>query len=207
MESGKVRIAVLASGRGSNFQAIIDAVNEGSCAADIRVLITNKPDAHAITRAKENNIPVETLDRKQFETREQMDERIKELLDQYEVELVVLAGYMLLLKGKKLLEAYKNRIINIHPALLPSFPGVDAQKQAYEYGVKISGITIHFVDEELDSGPILYQETVDISDCKDAQETGNRILETEHKAYPKIIDSFSKGKYVIEGRRAEYIEG
>lgn len=207
MAERKVRIAVLASGRGSNFQAIIDAVKDGRCAAAIRVLITNKPDAYAITRAKENDIQVEVVERKQFASREELDDRIKELLDQYEVELVVLAGYMLLLKGKKLLEAYKNRIINIHPALLPSFPGVDAQKQAFEYGVKISGITIHFVDEELDAGPIIYQETVDISDCKDAQETGNRILETEHKAYPKIIDSFSKGRYVVEGRRARYIEG
>lgn len=202
----KVRIAVLASGRGSNFQAIIDAVKAGTCAAGIRVLITNKPDAYAITRAKENGIPVEILERKQFESREALDDKIKELLDQYEVELVVLAGYMLLLKGKKLLEAYKNKIINIHPALLPSFPGVDAQAQAFNHGVKISGITIHFVDEHLDAGPIIYQEAVDISDCNSAQETGDRILETEHKAYPKIVDSFAKGRYMIEGRRVKYVE-
>jgi phosphoribosylglycinamide formyltransferase-1 len=111
------------------------------------------------------------------------------------------------LKGKTLLEAYKNRIINIHPALLPSFPGVDAQKQAFEHGVKISGITIHFVDDHLDSGPIIYQEAVDISDCKTAQETADRILKTEHAAYPKIVDSFAKGIYKIEGRRAIFIPG
>jgi len=203
----KVKIAVLASGRGSNFQALIDAIKAGRCNADIRILITNKPDAKAIGRAKENGIPVEIVDPKAYETRERFDERIKELLDKYGIELVVLAGYMLLLKGKKLLDAYKNRIINIHPALLPSFPGVDAQKQAFDYGVKVSGITIHFVDEHLDAGPIIYQEAVDISGCKSAQETANRILETEHAAYPKIVDSFAKGKYIVEGRRAIYQKG
>ena len=207
MAEKKVRIAVLASGRGSNFQAIIDSVKAGACAADIRVLISDRQDAYAITRAKENGIPVEILDRKQFKTREELDGRIKEILDRHEVELAVLAGYMLLIKGKKLLESYKNRIINIHPALLPSFPGVDAQKQAFDYGVKISGITIHFVDENLDAGPIICQEAVDISACRDAQEAANRILETEHSAYPRAIDSFAKGKYLIEGRRAIYIPG
>ena len=200
----KVKIAVLASGRGSNFQAIVDATNAGTCSADIRVLIVNKPDAKAIDRAKENSIPAETLDRKQFKTREEMDDRIKELLDKYEVDLVVLAGYMLLLKGKKLLDVYQNRIINIHPALLPAFPGVDAQKQAFDYGVKISGVTIHFVDEHLDAGPIIYQEAVDISDCKTAEEAAHKILEAEHHAYPKVVDSFAKGKYIVEGRRVIY---
>jgi phosphoribosylglycinamide formyltransferase-1 len=207
MESRKIAIGVLASGRGSNFQAIIDAVKAGTCAADIKVLITNKPDAYAIERARKNNIPVETLDRKQFETREQMDDHIRRLLERYDVELVVLAGYMLLLKGKELLDAYKNKIINIHPALLPSFPGVDAQTQAFNHGVKVSGITIHFVDADLDAGPIIYQEAVDISDCKDAEETGDRILKAEHSAYPKIIDSFAKGKYKIQGRRVLFIRG
>ena len=205
MDRKKIRVAILASGRGSNFNAIIDAVKAGKCAADIRVLITNNPDALAIDRAKENRITVEIIERKDFDSREQMDERIKELLDKHDSELVVLAGYMLLLKGKKLLDAYKNRIINIHPALLPSFPGVEAQKQAFDYGTKISGITIHFVDEHLDAGPIIHQEAVDISDCKSVQETAHKILELEHIAYPKIIDSFAKGKYLIEGRRVRYV--
>ena len=207
METRKVPIAVFASGRGSNFQAIIDAIKAEKCAAQIKVLISNKPDAYAITRAKENNIKVEIVERSHFENREALDDRIKELLDQYDVELVVLAGYMLLLKGKKLLEAYKNRIINIHPALLPSFPGVDAQKQAYDAGVKVSGITIHFVNEELDAGPIIYQEEVDISECISADEAASKILEIEHSAYPKIIDSFAKGKYKIEGKRVIFTEG
>jgi len=203
----KISVGVLASGRGSNFQAIIDAVKAGTCAADIKVLITNKPEAYAIQRAKENGIPVEIVERKDFESREALDERIRELLDQYGVELVVLAGYMLLLKSKNLIEAYRNRIINIHPALLPAFPGVDAQKQAYEHGVMISGITIHFVDEHLDAGPIIYQEAVDLSGCRSADEAAGKILKVEHAAYPKIIDSFAKGKYLIEGRKVKYIEG
>jgi len=207
MEQRKVKIAILASGRGSNFQAIIDAVKAGRCTADIRVLITNKADAKAIDRARENGIPVEVVERKEFASREDMDKRIKELLDRNGTDLVVLAGYMLLLKDKALLDAYRNRIINIHPALLPSFPGVDAQKQAFDYGTKISGITIHFVDENLDAGPVLYQEAVDISDCRDEHEVAERILKAEHSAYPKIIDSFAKGRYVVEGRRVSYVKG
>jgi phosphoribosylglycinamide formyltransferase-1 len=207
MEQRKVRIAVLASGRGSNFQAIIDAVKAGKCRAEIRVLITNKPEAKCITLAKESGIPAEVVERKDFTSREGMDKRIKELLDKYDVELVVLAGYMLLLKDKALLEAYRNRIINIHPALLPSFPGVDAQRQAFDYGAKVSGVTIHFVDENLDAGPVIYQEAVDISDCKSEEEVAERILRVEHSAYPKIVDSFARGRYTVEGRRVIYVRG
>jgi phosphoribosylglycinamide formyltransferase-1 len=200
-----VKVAVLASGRGSNFRAILDEIRAGNCNAEIKVLITNNFDAPAITIARQNNIPVELVERKNFKSREELDDRIKELLDKYGVDFVVLAGYMLLLKGKKLLDAYRNRIINIHPALLPSFPGVDAQKQAFEYGVKISGLTIHFVDEHLDAGPIIYQEAVDISGCRNAEEATHLILAREHKAYAKVVDSFSKGHYVVEGRRTRFV--
>ena len=200
----KVKAAVLASGRGSNFKAILDEINAGSCDAEVRVLITNNPGAGAIAFAKENGIPVEIIDKRDFSTREELDNRILELLRQHGAELVVLAGYMLLIKGKNLLTEYRNRIINIHPALLPSFPGDQAQKDAFDYGVKISGVTIHFVDETLDAGPIIYQEAVDISDCKSAEEVAAKILRTEHKAYAKVVDSFSKGKYVVEGRRVTF---
>lgn len=201
----KVKVAVLASGRGSNFRAILEEIKAGRCDAEIILLITNNPDAPAIAIAKDNNIPVEIVEKSAFQDREKMDDRIKELLDRHGAELVVLAGYMLLIKGKRLLEAYKNRIINIHPALLPAFPGATAQKDAFEYGVKVSGVTIHIVDETLDAGPILYQEAVDISDCKSADETAAKILKTEHKAYAKVVDSFSKGRYVVEGRRARFV--
>jgi phosphoribosylglycinamide formyltransferase 1 len=200
-----VKVAVLASGRGSNFKAILGEIAAGRCDAKVALLITNNPDAPAIQIAKSAGIPVEILDRKKFRSREDMDDKMKELLDRNGAELVVLAGYMLILKGKKLLETSRNRIINIHPALLPAFPGATAQKDAFEYGVKISGVTIHLVDESLDAGPILYQEAVDISGCKSAQEAADKILKIEHKAFAKVVDSFSKGHYAIEGRRAFFI--
>ena len=199
-----VKVAVLASGRGSNFKAILDQIKAGRCDAEIKLLLTNKPDAKAIDIAKENNIPVEIVQKKDFESREKMDEKICDVVSGYEVDLVVLAGYMLIIKGP-ILEKFKNRILNIHPALLPSFPGVDAQKQAFDYGVKISGVTIHFVDDTLDGGPILYQEAVDISDCNNADEISVKILKVEHTAYAKVVDSFSKGKYEIEGRRTKFV--
>jgi phosphoribosylglycinamide formyltransferase-1 len=200
-----VQIAVLASGRGSNFKAIADAIKAGGCDARIKVLITNNPDAPAIQTAKDGGIEVEIVERKRFRNRDEMDDAILALLRRHGAELVVLAGYMLILKGKKLLEAYKHRIINIHPALLPAFPGATAQKDAFDYGVKVSGVTIHLVDETLDAGPILYQEALDISDCSSAEETAAKILKAEHTAYAIVVDSFSKGHYVVEGRRATYV--
>lgn len=200
----KISIAVLASGRGSNFNAIIENIKKGKCNAQINVLITNKIDAPAVEIAKKNFIPVEFLDKKKFKSREEMDDHLFELLKKYSVELVVLAGYMLLIKSKKLLEFYKNRIINIHPSLLPSFAGETAQKDAFDYGCKISGLTIHFVDEGLDSGPIIYQEAVDISNCSDEFVVSQKILESEHQAYSYIIDLFSKGTFSVSGRKVTY---
>lgn len=200
----KISIAILASGRGSNFNAIIENIKKGKCNASIKVLITNKIDAPAIEIAKKNSIPVEFLDKKKFNSREEMDGQLFEILKKYSVELVVLAGYMLLIKSKKLLEFYKNRIINIHPSLLPSFAGDSAQKDAFDYGVKISGLTIHFVDDGLDSGPIIYQEAVDISDCSDEFEVSQKILESEHQAYSYVIDLFSKGTFSVNGRFVSY---
>lgn len=200
---GKVPVAVFASGRGSNFKSILEEIKGGRCSADIKVLVSNNPDAPAINTAKENGIPVEIFNKDEYSSREEMDLAIKEKLDSYGVELIVLAGYMLLIKGKELLHSYK--IINIHPSLLPKYPGVDAQKQAYDAGEKVSGVTIHFVDEGLDTGPIIYQEEVDISECKSADEAAAKILKVEHSAYAKVVDSFSKGHYEIEGRRARFV--
>ncbi len=200
-----VPIAVLASGRGSNFRAILEEIDAGRCDARVEVLVTNNPQAPAIAIARERSIPVEVVERKGFKSREEMDSRIKAVLDGHRVRLVVLAGYMLILRGKPLFEAYRGRILNIHPALLPSFPGVDAQKQAFDYGAKVSGVTIHLVDESLDGGPILYQEAVDIGDCASASEVAERILAVEHKAYAKVINSFSKGGYEVSGRRARFV--
>ncbi len=196
-----MRLAVLASGRGSNFRAIQEQIRKGSCNAEIVVLITNNKDAPAIDTARENSIPVEIVDKNSFKTRIELDNQIKRILDSHSVDLVVLAGYMLILKSEELLNSY--RIINIHPSLLPAFPGVDAQKQAFEHGCKVSGVTIHFVDPGLDSGPIIYQEAVDISECRSADEAAAKILKTEHSAYTKAINLLS-GKYTIIGRRVVF---
>lgn len=201
----KIAIAVLASGRGSNFQAIIDGITSGEINAEIKILVTDNPNAMAIERAKKAGIAYKIIEKSNFKIREEMDLKIKETLDEYKVELVVLAGYMRLLKSKELFNAYRNRIINIHPSLLPKYPGLNAQKQAFDAGDKVSGLTIHFVDEELDHGPIIYQEKIDISDCRSEEEVSGRILKHEHNAYKKVVDSFSKGNYVIEGSRAKFI--
>jgi phosphoribosylglycinamide formyltransferase-1 len=202
----KIPIAVLASGRGSNFQAILDAIDKGECAAEVKVLITDNPEAKAIERAKSKNIPVEIIDKKTIPDREQFDLEIKKKLDEYEVQLVVLAGYMRIIKSKGLLDAYKYKIINIHPALLPAFKGsTHAQHDAFEHGCKVSGLTIHFVTDDVDGGPILYQKCVDISDCNSGDEVAVKIIKLEHEAYPVVVDSFAKGKHEIQGRRVVYI--
>lgn len=202
----KIPIAVLASGRGSNFQAILDAMDKGECAAEVKVLITDNPNAKAIDRAKGKNIPVEIIDKKAITDREQFDMEIKKKLDEYKVELVVLAGYMRIIKSKELLDAYKYKIINIHPAILPAFKGsTHAQHDAFDYGCKMSGLTIHFVTDDVDGGPIIYQKCVDISDCNSGDEVADKIIKLEHEAYPKVVDFFAKGSYEVKGRRVVYI--
>jgi phosphoribosylglycinamide formyltransferase-1 len=201
-----LNIAVLASGRGSNFKAIIDGAKIGEVDCNIRVLITDNPRAGAIEHAKANRIPVEIVNFKEFAAPEEGDLKIKEILDSYEVDLVVLAGYMRIIRAKELLDAYRYKIINIHPSLLPAFKGsTHAQKDAFEYGCKVSGLTIHFVTEDVDGGPIIFQKAVDISDCNSADEVAEKILREEHAAYKKVIDTFAKGRYIIEGRRTIYI--
>jgi len=198
-----MNIAVLASGRGSNFQAIIDGIKEGRIKnSKIVVLVTDNKEARAVERAKENNIPVEFVDYK--EGREAAEKKIKEILDRYKTDLVVLAGFMRIIKTKDLLEGYRNRIINIHPALLPAFKGMHAQRQAFEHGVKVSGCTVHFVDETLDGGPIIEQTCVYIGDCTTPEEVEEKILKEEHKLYVKVVGMFSEGRFKIEGRRVIY---
>jgi len=202
---GRIRVGVLASGRGSDFQSIVDGVERGEVNAEVVVLISDNPEAKALERAKKHGIPAFCINPKDYPSREEHDRAIRRKLEEFKVDLVVLAGYMRLIKDKKFLQDYRGRIINIHPALLPAFPGTHAQRDAFNYGVKVSGYTIHFVDESLDAGPIIYQEAVDISDCKTAEEVAAKILEREHVGLPKIVDSFSKGKYIIEGRRVRYV--
>ncbi len=192
------RVAVLASGRGSDFQSIINGVNSGNVAAKIVGLITDNPDASAMQRAKENGIPAFAIE---HGTREELDLNLKKKLDELSPGLVVLAGYMKIIRDRELLSSYAWKIINIHPSLLPKYPGAHAQKDAFDAGEKISGYTIHFVDSSLDGGPIIYQEKVDISDCKSAEEAAAKILEREHAGLPMIVDKFAKGKVRVEGGR------
>jgi phosphoribosylglycinamide formyltransferase-1 len=198
-----IKIAVLASGRGSNFQSIIYGINEGEIDGEIVLLISDKRDAPALERARQNGITTRVISRKDCSSREEMNLKIKEALDAYSPDLVVLAGYMRIITDE-LLIPYRNRIINIHPALLPSFPGLDGQKQAFEYGVKVSGCTVHFVDGGCDTGPVIEQTCVDIRDCKSADEVCEKILPFEHKAMRSVVAKFSKGKFIIEGRRVRY---
>ncbi len=195
--SKKTKVGILVSGNGSNLQAIID---EKIASCEIALVISNKPDVYAIKRAQSNNIPVEIIDNKNFETREEFERQLIKSLDSRGIELIVLAGFMRVLTPL-FVRHYKNRIINIHPALLPSFPGVDAAKQALEYGVKYSGCTVHFVDDGVDTGPIVLQAIVSIQDSDTEQTLLERIHKEEHRVFPEAVRLFCEGKIKIEGRR------
>ncbi|MDA8238883.1 MAG: phosphoribosylglycinamide formyltransferase [Nitrospiraceae bacterium] len=207
---GHLGIGVLASGRGSNFQSIIDAVERGYLRVTLRVLITDNPAAFAIERAKNHGIEHLVMRPKQFASREDYFERIAAEMKRREVGLVVLAGFMRIV-GKPLINAFPGRIMNIHPALLPSFPGLHGQRQALDYGVKISGCTVHFVDEGMDTGPVIIQAAVPVRDDDTEDSLSARILAFEHKIYPEAIRLFSEGRLSVAGRRVvvkgEDIEG
>ena len=198
-----LRLGVLASGRGSNLQAIIDAIETGTLDARIVVVISNKREAPALDRARRHGITEIFLDPKPFsgrpDTREAYDRALLDVLQKYEVELVLLAGYMKIVTSV-LVQAYPNRIMNIHPALLPAFPGLDVQKKALEHGVKISGCTVHFVTEGVDEGPIIVQAAVPIHEADTAETLAARILEQEHRLYPRAVQLYAEGKLHVEGR-------
>jgi len=195
-----VNIGVLASGRGTNLQAIIEAIEEGKIEGEIKVVISDNPDAYALKRAKQNNIETEYINFKSFKNREDYDKKIMEYLKEKDVDLVVLAGYMRILSSY-FIKMYKNKIMNVHPALLPSFPGLHAQRQAVEYGVKISGCTVHFVEEGVDSGPIILQKSVQVSADDTEESLAEKILKEEHRIYPRAIQLFCEGRLVIKGRK------
>ena len=199
-EKVMINIGVLASGRGTNLQAIIEAVKEGKIEGRISVAISDNRDAFALKRAKQNNIETKYINFKNFKNREDYDKKIVEYLKKKDVDLVVLAGYMRIL-GSYFIKMYKNRIMNIHPALLPSFPGLHAQRQAVEYGVKVSGCTVHFVDEGVDSGPIILQKAVEVKDDDTEELLAERILKEEHQIYPQAIQLFSQGRLIIKSRK------
>ena len=195
-----INIGVLVSGRGTNLQTIIEAIEEGKIEGKIKIVISDNLDAYALKRAEQHNIETQYINHKEFKNIEDYDKKIVETLENKEVELVVLAGYMRILSSY-FIKAYKNKIINIHPALLPSFPGLRAQKQAVEYGVKISGCTVHFVDEGMDSGPIILQSAVEVSEDDTEESLAERLLKEEHQIYSQAIQLFSQGRLIIKGRK------
>lgn len=198
MSQGR-RLGILLSGRGSNFQAIARAISEGRLDAEIAVVISNRPDAPGLAIAESLGLKAIGLSSKGVE-RETFDRQLVGLLQEHGVDLVCLAGYMRLLSGY-FVRSFPMRILNIHPSLLPAFPGLDAQHQALLYGVKFSGCTVHFVDENLDSGPIVQQAVVPVLDDDTADTLSARILKEEHQIYSEAIGVVLSGAYRIEGRR------
>ncbi len=195
-----LKLGVLASGRGSNFQAIIDEIERGRLKAGIQLLLVDNPEAYATERAKKYGIEYLVISPKEYSSGDGFFKRITEELKKRDVGLVVLAGFMRIVR-KPLLEAFPNLIMNIHPALLPAFSGLHAQRQALEYGVKISGCTVHFVDEGLDTGPSIIQAAVPLLQDDTEETISERILKLEHKIYPEAIKLFSEGRIDVEGRR------
>ncbi|MEE8637824.1 MAG: phosphoribosylglycinamide formyltransferase [Candidatus Margulisiibacteriota bacterium] len=195
-----IKIGVLISGRGSNLQAIIDALGKEEIPAKLAVVISNKPDAYGLERAKKHNIETAVFEPKKFADKNTYELEIVKTLKEYKIDLVCLAGYMRIV-GPVLLEHYQGKMLNIHPALLPSFPGLHGQKQALEHGVKVSGVTVHFIDDGCDTGPIILQTAVPVLEDDNEETLSARILEQEHKIYPQAIKLFAEGKLKIEGRR------
>lgn len=202
--SARLRVAVLASGRGSNLQAVIDAIEAGQVPAQIGCVISNKKEAVALERARKHGLKDLFVDPKPFagrpDSREAYDRALLEILQQHEVELVLLAGYMKIVTTV-LVDAYANRMMNIHPSLLPSFPGLDVQKKAIEWGCKLAGCTVHFVTEGVDEGPIVIQSAVPILDDDTPETLAARILVQEHRIYPRAVQLFAEGRLRVDGRR------
>ncbi len=193
----KTRLAVFASGNGSNLQAIVDA---HISSIKVAVVLSNNPSAYAIERAKKHNIPVEVIDHRDFPSREDFEKEMFRRLEPYKIDLVALAGFMRIL-SPLFIRAYKNRIMNLHPAVLPSFPGTNAARQALDYGVKFTGCTVHFVDEGVDTGPIILQAVIPIYDTDTEYSLLGRIQIEEHRIYPEAVRLFAEGKLRVEGRK------
>lgn len=187
------KIAVFASGSGSNFQAIADAVKAGQLACEIVLMVCDKPGAYCIERAEKANVPTLVLSPKDFASKADYEQEILRELSANNVELIVLAGYMRLI-GETLLSAYDGRIINIHPSLLPSFPGKDAIGQAFNANVKVTGVTVHYVDEGMDTGPIIAQEAVKMDENETRESLEAKIHQVEHSLYPKVIQKICTGE-------------
>ena len=200
-----LKLGVLISGNGSNLQSIIDHIENGSLKAVIKIVVSNNPDAYGLIRAKKHLIPVAVLKNSDYKNKEEFDAALIKILQENGVDLVILAGFMRIITPA-FLKAFPGRIMNIHPALLPSFPGLHGQKQAVDYGVKFSGCTVHFVDEGVDTGSIIIQSVVQVFDDDTEETLAERILKEEHKIYPQAIQLFADGKIEIKGRRVSIIK-
>ncbi len=196
----KVPLGILISGNGSNFQAIIDAIEKKRLDAKVRVVVSNREDAYGLVRAQKHGVLTEIVDHRKFPSREAFDQHLIEQFKVQQVELVVLAGFMRLLSAD-FVHAFSNRIMNIHPALLPAFPGLHVQRKAVEAGVRFSGCTVHFVNEECDQGPIIIQAVVPVFSDDSEESLSARILKEEHRIYPKAIQLYSEGRLHVVGQR------
>lgn len=197
-----MNIAVFCSGKGTNLQAIIDAVKKGEIKAGLSLVISDNKDAYALVRAKNAGIETFFIDPSRFKTRDEFDREVIKHLERKKIDLVCLAGFMRII-SPCLVQRYKNRILNIHPALLPSFKGTEGIKDALEYGVKITGPTVHFVDEKMDHGPIILQAAVEVKDDDTEETLAERIHQQEHIIYPKAVKLFAEGRLKIEGRKVK----
>jgi phosphoribosylglycinamide formyltransferase-1 len=193
-------LGVLISGRGSNLQSIIDAIRSGQLRARIAVVISNRESAQGLERARAGGIETLVISHKAFASRDEYDGALARELKSRGVELVCLAGFMRLV-GARLLDAFPDAVLNIHPSLLPAFPGLEAQRQAFEHGVKVTGATVHLVTSELDGGPIVLQAPVPVYDSDTPATLSERILEQEHRLYPQAVECVLDGRWTLEGRR------
>ncbi len=194
-----MKVAVLASGRGTNLQSLLDRAAEGKLRAEVALVISDNPSSRALERAAGAGVEILALSGELLE-RQELEQRMLGALEEAGVQLVVLAGYMRLL-SKFFLTSFPGEVINIHPSLLPSFPGLNAQKQALDYGVKVSGCTVHFVDQGMDTGPIILQQAVPIKEDDGVEELGARILKEEHSLLPEAVNLYAQGKLKRQGRR------
>ncbi len=194
-----LQLGVLVSGSGSNLEAILDAIGAGRLDATCRVVISNRPGVLALERAQKAGVPTQVIEHKQFASREAFDAALVQALRQHEVEWLALAGFMRVLSAV-LLNAFRGKVVNIHPSLLPAFPGVDAQGQAFAYGVKLAGCTVHFVDHGVDSGPIIAQRAIPVLDTDTAASLRARILEQEHLVFPEVLQAIAEGRVTLRER-------
>ncbi len=200
----RIRLGVLISGSGTNLQAILDASAEGRLDADVVVVIANHDKAYGLQRARKAGIPAVWVDRAAYRSTTEYNDRIRDTLLEHSVDVVAMAGYMRLL-GSQVLDEFPNRVLNIHPALLPAFAGASGIRDAFEYGVKVTGVTVHFANENFDDGPIIVQEVVEITPEDTIESLEAKVHEVEHRLYPEVLQLMTEGRIAIEGRKTRII--